>query len=60
MYKFYHVYNENYAKFKEPVIKRQEELDREAGQMERIHRLIAFRNKTREEFARKQKTRELL
>lgn len=28
--------------------------------MERIHRLIAFRNKTREEFAKKQKTRELL
>lgn len=48
MYKFYHLYNENYAKYKEPVVKRQEELDREAAEMQRIHRLIAFRNKTRD------------
>ncbi len=57
MYKFYHAYNENYSKYKEPLIRRQEEIDRETAEMQRIHRLIAFRNKTREEFAQKQKNR---
>ena len=60
MYKFYHVYNENYSKFKEPMIRRQEEIDRETADIERINRLIAFRNKTREVFSKKQKNRELL
>ena len=60
MYKFYHVYNEKYSKFKEPMIRRQEEIDRETADIERINRLIVFRNKTREEFAKKQKNRELL
>ena len=58
MYKFYHVYNENYSKFKEPMIRRQEEIDRETADIERINRLIAFRNKTRDVFSKKQKNRE--
>lgn len=29
MYKFYHAYNEHYQKKKEPIIKHQEEMDRE-------------------------------
>lgn len=60
MHKFYHAYNQNYQLHKAPLIAQQEELDRQHAEAERIHKLIAFRHKTREEFTEKQKNRELL
>lgn len=60
MYKFYHAYNDQYTRLKEPLLKRQEERDREEAETKRIHRLIAFRNKAREEFLEKQKQREVM
>lgn len=60
MYKFYHAYNDQYTKFKEPLLRRQEERDREEAETKRIHRLIAFRNRAREEFLEKQKQREMM
>lgn len=60
MYKFYHAYNDQYVRFKEPLLRKLEEKDREDAEMQRIHRLIAFRNKAREEFLGKQRTREVL
>lgn len=47
MYKFYHAYNDQYTKYKEPLVRRLEEKDREDAEMQRIRRLIAFRNKAR-------------
>jgi len=44
----------------EPKIKELELKDREQAEIQRIHRLIAFRNKAREEFQSKQKYREML
>lgn len=60
MYKFYHSYNDQFCKYKEPLLREQEEKDRQDADIQRIHRLIAFRNKAREEFLQKQKNRELL
>jgi uncharacterized protein YjcR len=60
MYKFYHAYNDQFAKFKEPLLRRLEEKDREDAEIQRIRRLIAFRNKAREEFLEKQRGREML
>jgi|688.fasta_scaffold72855_4 hypothetical protein len=60
MYKFYHAYNDHFSKYKEPLLRKLEDQDRQNADMERIHRLIAFRNKAREEFQHKQKNRELL
>jgi hypothetical protein len=60
MYRFYHAYNDQYSRLKEPLLRRQEEKDREDAEMQRIHRLIAFRNKAREEFFDKQRSREVL
>jgi hypothetical protein len=60
MYKFYHYYNDKYSQQKEPKIKQLEEQDRQNAEMQRIYRLIDFRNKTREVFGNKQKTREVL
>jgi hypothetical protein len=37
-----------------------EQQDREQAEQERIHRLIAFRNKARQELMGKQRSRELL
>jgi|JI6StandDraft_1071083.scaffolds.fasta_scaffold19037_6 hypothetical protein len=48
MYKFYHAYNEHYQKNKEPILRQQEQVDRENAERERIIRLIEFRNKTRD------------
>jgi hypothetical protein len=42
------------------MIRMQEEQDREEADMQRIHRLIAFRSKAREEFMQKQRSREIL
>jgi hypothetical protein len=60
MYRFYHAYNDQYARHKEPLLRQLQEKDREEAEMQRIHRLIAFRNKAREEFLDKQRSRVVL
>lgn len=60
MYRFYHAYNDQYTKSKEPLLRQLEAKDRQDAEMQRIHRLIAFRNKAREEFLDKQRSREVL
>lgn len=57
MYKFYHAYNDHYLQNKDIFIKQQEQSDRDNAEIQRIHRLIEFRNRTREEFFQKQKSR---
>lgn len=60
MYRFYHAYNDQYTKVKEPLLRQLEAKDKQDAEMKRIHRLIAFRNKARGEFLDKQRSREVL
>jgi hypothetical protein len=60
MYKFYHAYNDQYAKYKEPLVQELERRDRERSEMDRIYRLIAFRQQARHLFTDKQHSRQLL
>lgn len=60
MYKFYHAYNDQYAKYKEPLVQELERRDRERAEMDRIYRLIAFRQHARHLFTDKQLSRQLL
>jgi hypothetical protein len=60
MYRFYHAYNDHYSRTKEPLLRQLEQQDRQQAELQRIHRLIAFRNKAREEFLDKQRTRAVL
>ena len=60
MYQFYHAYNDHYQRKQAPVIEQLQERDRQEAERERIERLRAFRNRTREGLQQKQRQREAI